>query len=241
MKKDKSVRVTQREKLTQPFEIKEFNWTENQRQIIAQLLNKENKIIFISGPAGSSKTLLSVFAALTYLKEKRVGELLYVRTVIESASKSLGFLPGAESDKFKPFMLPLEDKLYELLNKSSIDGLFKEDRIKCLPVNFLRGSSFNNKFIIGDELQNFTKKEIITLITRIGQFSKMILCGDLMQSDVNGHSGFGDILDLFSDEASQKHGIIHIKLTAADVMRSPIVKFIVEKLENTKNVDKNTK
>lgn len=238
MKKDQSPKVAQRDKISHPFEIREFKWTEKQKSVIEQLLDKNNKIIFLSGPAGSSKTLLSVFAALQYLKEKRVSELLYIRTVIESASKSLGFLPGAESDKFKPFILPLEDKLFELLNKSSIDQLFKEDRIKCLPVNFLRGSSFNSKFIIADELQNFTKKEIITLITRIGQFSKMILAGDMMQSDVNGQSGFGAILDIFDDEESRKQGIIHIKLDSSDIMRSGIVKYIVEKLEKIKPLDK---
>jgi phosphate starvation-inducible PhoH-like protein len=236
MKKiDKSVRVVQREKISQNFEIKEFKWTERQIEIIKQLLNKENKIIFISGPAGSSKTLLSVLAALKYLQEKRVSELLYVRTVIESASKSLGFLPGAESDKFKPFIIPLEDKLHELLNKLEIDRLFKEDRIKCLPVNFLRGSSFNSKFIIADETQNFTYKELVTLITRIGQFSKMILVGDTMQSDVNGNSGFKQIIDIFDNEDSRKQGIIHIKLSSEDIMRSGIVRYIVETLEKVKH------
>lgn len=228
---DNSPRVVQREKFKDSFEIKEFRWTSHQESIIGQLLNKENKLIFLSGPAGSSKTLLSIYAALKYLQEKRISEILYVRTVIESASKSMGYLPGTESEKFSLFSIPLREKLDELLKPQDQTRLFKDERIKSMPVNFMRGVSLNSKFVVADELQNFTAKEIITLITRLGQFSKMILAGDLMQSDINSHSGFKQIMDIFSDEESQKQGIINIKLGTEDIMRSQIVRFIVEKLE----------
>lgn len=230
---DNSPRVAQREKFKDGFEIKEFKWTDRQKQIIEQLLNKENKIILLSGPAGSSKTLLSIYAGLKYLQEKKVSEILYVRTVIESASKSMGFLPGTEEEKFALFSIPLKEKLQELLGKNDEIKLFKEDRLKSLPVNFMRGISLNAKFIVGDELQNFTFKEIITLMTRIGQYSKMILAGDIMQSDINSHSGFKQIIDIFNDEESRKQGIITIQLGTEDIMRSGMVKYIVEKLEKT--------
>lgn len=232
---DNSPRVAQREKFKDGFEIKEFKWTEKQKQIIEQLLDKNNKIVLLSGPAGSSKTLLSIYAALKYLQEKKISEILYVRTVIESASKSMGFLPGTEEEKFALFSIPLREKLQELLSKNDEIKLFKEERLKSLPVNFMRGISLNAKFIVGDELQNFTFKEIITLMTRIGQFSKMILAGDTMQSDINSHSGFKQVIDIFSDKESQEQGIIHIKLGTEDIMRSQIVRFIVEKLSQVNN------
>jgi phosphate starvation-inducible PhoH-like protein len=236
MNKDSSPRVVQREKLKEIFGIKEFRWTERQKLIIEQLLDKKNQIILLSGPAGSSKTLLSIYVALKYLLEKKVDEILYVRTVIESASKSMGFLPGTEEEKFALFSIPLREKLQELVTKSDEIKLFRDDRIKCLPVNFMRGISLNAKFIVGDELQNFTFKEIVTLMTRIGKFSKLILAGDTMQSDINSHSGFKQVIEAFNDEESRNRGIISIQLGTEDIMRSEIVKFVVERLE--KIIDK---
>lgn len=229
-KKDTSPRISQRNKISEDFNIKQFNWTNRQKQIIEVLQDKHARIVFLEGPAGSSKTLLSAYIALEYLKQKRISDIIYVRTVVESASKSLGFMPGELSDKFKPFLAPLEEKLDELLDRPAIDKLLKDERIVAIPVNHLRGHSFNCKFIIADEVQNYTHKEIITLITRIGRFSKMILCGDSFQSDINGKSGLQDIINIFSDEDSIKNGIVSLKLTEEDIMRDEIVKFIVRKI-----------
>lgn len=231
--KDNSLRIVQRDKFKEQFQIKEFKWEDFQTNVINQLLDTKNSIILLSGPSGCSKTLLSVLAGLKYLQEKRVSQLVYTRTIIESASKSLGSLPGEDWQKFRPFSIPLEEKLEELLSQSDINKLFKDDRIKTIPINYLRGCQFNASFIIADEIQNWSWKETITLLTRAGRFTKIILAGDLTQSDLNGKSGFKQILETFDDQDSRNHGIITIHLGKEHIMRSEIVRFIVEKLEKS--------
>lgn len=230
-REDNSPKIQQNGKIKEKLTIKEFPWTARQKEIIESLLSKDANITFISGPAGTAKTLLAVYAALKCLNEKKVGEIYYVRSIIESASRSLGSLPGNEFDKFKPFAMPLEDKLLELLPNSEVNKLNQDGRIKCIPINFMRGLSINVGFIICDEFQNFTKKEATTLLTRVGKFTKLILCGDSMQSDINGHSCLEELVKLFGDEESKKMGIRVFNLTKDDIMRSEICKFIVEKLE----------
>jgi phosphate starvation-inducible PhoH-like protein len=159
-------------------------------------------------------------------------DLFYVRTIAESADRNLGSLPGDIDEKFNPFMMPMQDKLSELLEPDQIKMLLDEKIIQCAPINFLRGASWPNKLIIADESQNFTRKELVTLITRIGDNSKYFICGDPMQSDINGKTGFVSIMDLFDDEDSKEKGVYTFKFTKEDIIRSEILKFIVNKLEN---------
>ena len=231
--KDKSPQISQRDKIKEKLEIKEPNWTEKQKQLIDLILDKKKHIIFIDGFAGTSKTFTSVYCGLKLLSEKRVSDILYIRSVVESASKSLGFLPGESDDKFKPFTIPLDDKLNEFLHSDDINILYKDKRIKPIPYNFLRGCNWNAKFILADEAQNATVQELATLITRIGKFSKMIVCGDSRQSDINGKSGFKRIYEIFNNEQSKEQGIVCVKLGIEDVMRSGIVKYILEALEQS--------
>ena len=164
-------------------------------------------------------------------------DLLYVRTAIESADKGLGALPGTLEDKFNPYMAPLEDKLDELLPPTTpiAEELIQSGRIQAMPINFLRGANWINKIIIADESQNFTFKELVTLITRIGENSKLIICGDMMQSDINGKTGFYDMIKLFDCEESRDRGIHCFRFTEDDILRSKILKYIVQKLKTAKS------
>jgi phosphate starvation-inducible PhoH-like protein len=229
--KDKSPKIFQREKVRDALNIRALKFTPKQQELINLILDKKSKIIFIDGPAGTTKTYLSIYCALTLINQKRMSDIIFVRSIIESASKGLGSLPGESSDKFKPFLLPLEDKLNELLSKSDIDFLFKDQRIHPIPINFLRGASYNAKVVIGEETQNFTFKELTTLITRLGEFSKMILIGDSRQSDLNGKSGFKPMFDIFDNEESRNEGIYTFSFTVDDVLRSGVLKFILKKLD----------
>lgn len=233
MKKDKSPKVHQNEKIKETLTINsKVDFTEKQKLLIDILQNKQTKLVFLSGPAGSSKTFISVYSALNLLNDKRVSELIYVRSAVESADSKLGFLPGEMDEKMSPYIQPLVDKLEELLPKSQIDKLKKDERILGVPVNFLRGLNWNAKCIVADEAQNMTKKELITLITRVGEFSKLFICGDPDQSDINGKSGFLPIMTSFDDEESRNHGIFVFKFTEEDIVRSELVKFILKKLKN---------
>jgi phosphate starvation-inducible PhoH-like protein len=118
------------------------------------------------------------------------------------------------------------------LPKHDIDKLKKEERIHGFPINFLRGLSWNAKCIVADEAQNMSKKELTTLITRVGEFSKLFICGDPDQSDINGKSGFVPMMNIFDDEESRNNGIYVFKFDEDDIVRSGLVKFILKKLKN---------
>ena len=212
--------------------INKVNFTKRQREFLDIAFDKKTKIMFVTGPSGSSKSFLSVYAALCLYSENNDLDIHYVRTIAESGEKSLGHLPGEINEKFNPFMVPLEDKLHELLDSSDIKKLFNDNVISASPVNYLRGATWHNKIVIIDESQNFCLKELITAITRIGQGTKIFVCGDLMQSDINGKSGFADIVNIFDGIDSKRNGIESFAFKKEDIMRSEILKFIVEKLEN---------
>jgi phosphate starvation-inducible PhoH-like protein len=231
--KDNSPYVFQRDKLGFDLIVRDLPWTQKQKDIINLINDKNTRIVFISGPAGTSKSILATYCALKLLAEKKVSEIIYIRSVIESASKSLGFLPGEAGDKMKPFAMPLVDKMEELIKEQDIKKLVQEERVKPIPINFLRGASFNVNFIIADEMQNAEFSEIQTIITRIGSFSKFVFCGDPMQTDLKekGKSGFKPMFDIFNNEESRAQGIFCVELDKEDIMRSGILKFIVEKLQ----------
>lgn len=233
--KDTSPRVPQNPKIRNEVQIKTVELTEKQKQLLEILTNKNTKLVFIGGPAGTSKTYTSILAGLQLINSRRVSEMIYIRTAVESSDSKLGFLPGEMDDKMSPYIQPLVDKLEELLTKSDIEKLKKEERIHGAPVNFLRGLNWNAKCIVADEAQNMTKKELITLITRVGEFSKLFVCGDPYQSDINGKSGLVPIMNLFDDEESRQNGIFTFKFDEDDVVRSGLVKFILKKLKNLKS------
>lgn len=238
---DNTPYVPQRDKINFSINIKNLNWTEKQKAFIELATNKDTRIIFLSGPAGTSKSILAVYAALQLLNVKKASELIYVRSIVESASHSLGSLPGEMGEKFKPFANVVLDKLEELLSTGDIKKLFADERVKPTPVNYLRGASYNANVVVVDEAQNFTLSELITTITRIGKFSKFFILGDPMQTDLKhkDQSGFKPMFDLFNDELSQKEGIYCVEFTKDDIMRSELLKFIVEKLENFHLAQKN--
>lgn len=214
------------------FEInQEFELNDVHNSFLELALDKRTKVSMIDGPAGSGKTYLSVLAALQCLKNHYVDEIVYVRSIVESASKSLGSLPGEADEKFLPWMYPLFDKLQELLTESAAKNLIAEDIVRGIPVNFVRGATFRNCCVIVDEAQNLTLPEIITILTRIGNNCKYFIVGDKRQADIGKKSGFETVFNLFSDYISERRGIFTYEFTSMEVVRSEILKFIVEKLE----------
>tara|TARA_B110000305_G_C19410662_1_gene625253 strand:- start:411 stop:1136 length:726 start_codon:yes stop_codon:yes gene_type:complete len=220
--------------LNTKIRIKGLKLTDKQLKFLEMSLLEETKIVFILGPAGSTKTYMAVMSALKHLQKNDEMDLLYVRSAIESADKGLGALPGTLEEKINPYMAPLEDKLLELLPRSSTvkSELLKSGRIQSIPVNFLRGANWINKIVVADESQNFTFKELVTMITRIGEGSKLFICGDLMQSDIYDKSGFKPMMDVFDDKESQEKGIHCFRFNEDDIMRSGILRYIIKKLKS---------
>ena len=129
-------------------------------------------------------------------------------------------------------MAPLEDKLRELLPSTTgiVGELLKKKRVQAMPINFLRGANWIKKIVIADEAQNFTFKELTTLITRLGHESQLFICGDYMQSDINGKSGFKKMYDLFNDQDSKDNGIQCFSFGLQDIKRSQILSYIIKKI-----------
>jgi phosphate starvation-inducible PhoH-like protein len=238
--KDTSPKVHQREKIDYTLNLRGLEWTEKQKAFIELSTNKDTKIIFLSGPAGTSKSILAVYSALELLNQKRVSDIIYVRTIIESAAHSMGTLPGDADQKLQFFVSVLNDKLEELLPTGDIKRLHADERVKGMPVNYLRGASYNAKVVIVDEAQNANFSELLTSLTRIGKFTKYFILGDPMQTDLKHkeQSGFKAMFDLFNDEESKQQGIHCVEFTKDDIMRSEILKFIIDKVEKY-NANKN--
>jgi phosphate starvation-inducible PhoH-like protein len=214
-----------------------YKLTYNQNRFIDLAMDNKVKIIFVSGLAGTAKTILSTYCGLKLLEAGQGQSLTYIRSIVESSDKGLGFLPGDLKDKVNPYMRPLEEKLYELLGDHEIRELQREGRIDAMPVNFLRGLDFRPqeegktiKVLILDEAQNLSKRETLLFLSRIGEGCKVFICGDPTQSDIR-NSGFESTFNLFNDDESKKNGIFTFKLTEDDIVRSALVKFIVSKFK----------
>lgn len=235
-KKDTSIKVHQRDKIKDDLAIRELQWSEKQRAFIRLATAKDTRIMLVSGPAGSSKTLLSVYCSLVLLNTKRVSELIYVRSPVESSDSKIGFLPGDADEKLKYYNLPFVDKLEELLPRSQANQLWLEKRVKMYPLSFVRGMSWSCTSIILDETQNCTPKEIVTMLTRLGEFSRCFVLADPDQSDLGPgkEGGFSRLQAAFSDEQSRENGIHSFHFDEEDIKRSALVKFIVKRLKSEK-------
>ena len=219
------------------IKINQFPWTEKQKDFFRVALHPHTKIIFVSGPAGTSKTLLATYCALQLLNLKSIEEIMYLRSAVESSDKSLGYLPGNADEKLKFFNLPFLDKLLELLTAGSADKLEQENRVSMFPVNFARGMNWRAKCVILDEAQNSTEKEIMTVLTRLGEGSRAFILADPMQTDLKGYDktgGYENLASIFSDEDSLQHGIYHFTFNEDDIMRSALVKFLIKKINQSK-------
>ena len=197
--------------------------TENQRLLLNSI--KNNIITIASGPAGTGKTLISVFCALESFFNMQYGKIIFTRPCVEADGENLGFLPGDLNDKIAPYMIPIFDFLDSYMDKVTIERMILDGKITTLPLAFMRGSSFQNSFVLLDEFQNTTPKQIKMFLTRIGKNSKVVLTGDPNQSDIKGVNGLTDILTRLEDVPNV--GIV--KLTEEDIMRHEIVKMIEKK------------
>jgi phosphate starvation-inducible PhoH-like protein len=214
------------------LKIKHKKFTDKQKNFVEIGLAENTNLMFINGPAGSAKTYISIYCGLKLLSEQKVEELVYIRNAVESSDHKLGFLPGAQDDKMAPYLEPLKDKLEEFLSIVDIKYLQEEQRIYGVPVGFLRGASWIDKFVVVDEAQNMTEKELITIMTRVGENTRVFICGDTMQSDIGNKSGFANIQNLFNDQASKEQGIHTFEFDENDIIRSELVKFIVRKIKS---------
>ena len=193
---------------------------------------KNNQIIMSMGPAGTGKTYLAIAVALTMLLEKKVERIILSRPAVE-AGERLGFLPGDMKDKIDPYLRPLYDSLYDLIDYEKIQKKIENGEIEIAPLAFMRGRTLKNSFAILDEAQNATETQIKMFLTRIGENSKLVVNGDPTQIDLPNKNQSGLIKSQHILKNINEISIINFD--HQDVIRHPLVTKIVEAYQKNSN------
>lgn len=188
-------------------------------------LSVKKSLLFVSGPAGTGKTYLSIALAVQSLKEKKVKKIILTRPAVE-AGENLGFLPGDQFDKLSPYMYPLYDALRQMLTNEKLDQLMKSKLIEIVPLAYMRGRTLDKAFVILDEAQNTTINQMKMFLTRMGSSSKFIICGDTSQIDLskNQQSGLKHAIKILNSI----NDIGFISFGPKDIIRHKLVKSIIE-------------
>ena len=206
--------------------------SEKQKSYVKAL--RESDIVISSGPAGTGKTFLAVAVALTMLLDKKIERIILSRPAVE-AGERLGFLPGDMREKVDPYLRPLYDSLYDLLDFEKIQKKIEVGDIEIAPLAFMRGRTLKNSFAILDEAQNATDTQIKMFLTRIGENSKIVINGDPSQIDLPNKNSSG--LERSKTILGHLHEISIVDFDHKDVVRHPLVSKIVKAYSAKKNND----
>jgi len=203
----------------------------NQEHYVKCLNDPSIKILFAVGPAGTGKTMLACNQAIKDLKSGVVDKIVLTRPVVPVEEEEIGFLPGNINKKMDPWTRPIFDIFNEFYQKRDLDAMLYNNVIEISPLAFMRGRTFKNAFIIADEMQNSSPNQMLMLTTRIGDGSKMIITGDLKQSDRGMDSGLSDFIKkykiynnfLIRNNSETNFGIKIVELNNNDIERSKVI------------------
>ena len=185
---------------------------------------RSNEVVFGVGPAGTGKTYLAMAQGLQYLRDKSVQRLVLTRPAVE-AGEALGFLPGDLKEKIFPYLRPLYDALFEMLETEEAEKLIERGFIEIAPLAYMRGRTLKNAFIILDEAQNTTTEQMLMFLTRLGEGSRCVVTGDPSQVDLRRgvRSGLSEALDILPEV----EGVRFMHFQGKDIVRLPVVQRIV--------------
>ena len=207
--------------------------SDNQKDYIRTVA--ENTITFCQGLAGSGKTHIAIGMALEYLLDSKVNRIVITRPVIEAGEK-IGYLPGTAEEKLHPYLLPIIDEINHFISIAQYASLKLNNKIEVVPLGLMRGRNFHNCFIVADECQNASYEQLKMLLTRVGTNSKLVLTGDIGQSDLNRHLQGGFIHMINALDGID--GIGNTKLESSDIVRNPIIAKILSRLDTFENATK---
>jgi phosphate starvation-inducible PhoH-like protein len=198
----------------------------NQRAYLDEMAKSD--MVFGIGPAGTGKTYLAVAQAVSYLLNKQVNRVILARPAVEAGEK-LGFLPGDLQQKVDPYLRPLYDALYDLVEFEKVERLFERNQIEVAPIAFMRGRTLSDAFVIVDEAQNTTTEQMKMVLTRIGLGSKVVVTGDITQIDLPAGriSGLVEAISVLSGT----EGIAFCYFDEKDVVRHRLVQSIIKAYE----------
>jgi phosphate starvation-inducible PhoH-like protein len=200
--------------------------SKGQSEYIAAI--READVVFGIGPAGTGKTYLAVAAAVSSFLKHEYERMIFTRPAVEAGEK-LGFLPGDLQEKVNPYLRPLYDALYDMMEPEAISRLLSRGQIEVAPLAFMRGRTLNHCFVILDEAQNTTHEQMKMFLTRLGHDSKAIITGDVTQIDLPAGKGSG--LVEAQQLLSEVEGIRFVYFTTRDIFRHPLVAKIVDAYE----------
>lgn len=206
--------------------------SKNQENYLAAI--QQDDVVIGIGPAGTGKTYLAMAAAIDSLKKKRVLRIVLTRPAVE-AGENLGFLPGDLFDKINPYLRPLHDALYDMMDYDEVTKLLGQGIIEVAPLAYMRGRTLNHSFVIMDEAQNCTHAQMKMLLTRLGEGSKAVVNGDVTQIDLPGakRSGLVEVQHILAHIP----GIQFVPFDESDVVRHPLVQKIIKAYERHERKD----
>lgn len=207
---------------------------ENQRIYVYNLENPGSHVVFAMGPAGCGKTMLAMQAAIKGLIENRYEKIVITRPNVAVDDKDIGFLPGDMHKKMAPWIAPLVDVMKEIYTPNEIKTMFRDEVVEIVPIAFMRGRTFKNSFIIVDEAQGTTPNSLLSILTRIGDNSKLVITGDLDQTDHHGPNGLSDFLRRYDLHKENMEGISVNHFDKTDIQRHPIISKILDIYEDVK-------
>lgn len=201
----------------------------NQRRYLEAI--EQHDMVFGIGPAGTGKTYLAVAMAISALLSKRVNRIILARPAVE-AGERLGFLPGTLQEKIDPYLRPLYDALYDMLDPEKVDRYLEKNVIEIAPIAFMRGRTLNDSFVILDEAQNTTSEQMKMFVTRLGFNSKAVITGDITQIDLPNarRSGLLEAIDVLKGV----QGLAFVNFDEGDVVRHHLVQRIIHAYEEHK-------
>ena len=200
--------------------------SENQKNYNRALYSISKPMVFAVGPAGTGKTMLACYAAVSGYNDKTFKKIVLTRPVV-SVEEDIGYLPGTLEEKMDPWTRPIMDVFSEFYSQGDIQYMIKEKIIEICPLAYMRGRTFKNAFVIADEMQNSTPNQMKMLLTRVGEGCKMVVTGDPKQHDRKYEDN--GLIDICSRLKGSHHKRIEcITFDFADIERSPIVRDILE-------------
>lgn len=196
-----------------------------QETYIAQLLNDQKHIVFAVGPAGTGKTMLAMMAAIKAYKEGTVEKIILTRPAVGTDDERHGFLPGDINAKMEPWTRPLFDVLHKYYSPQETAKMIEEQIIEISPLAFMRGRNFESAYIVADESQNTTINQMKMLLTRLGENCKLVVTGDVDQTDITRNNGLEHIIDCLNSKDTNL--ISSVVFSDKDVQRSEVTKEVL--------------
>lgn len=203
--------------------------TPNQELLLEKLKRIDPAIVIATGSAGSGKSHIATVVGLRKLYDGHVKKIIITRPAV-TVDEDHGFLPGTIQDKMAPFMRPIYDSMYTVYSPKQVQQLIDEQIIEICPLAYCRGRTFNDAWVICDEVNNTTPNQLLLLMTRLGENSKMVLTGDEMQSDLRGPNGLADILRRIGPDGVTGE-IEVVRFGSNDVVRHPVIKTVLRLYE----------